>query len=95
MPKRLVFIEVDQEGKPVEKQSPAWTRSFEDGYNSALRWLTDHPSASASEALVEEIAKVQSELDDPHEATCTYDAPCELCKSRARTLLSRVEETTP
>jgi hypothetical protein len=86
MPKRLVFIEVDQEGKPVvtDETVDRYAEAVADGFfGKTERGIRSILSSlpSASEALVEEIA---DELDiAPSGSPTSYD--------RARALLARVE----
>ncbi len=81
MPKRLVFIEVDQEGKPVGMRDNALHPFFVQGYNAALNALP-----SASEALVEELwPRFLKYYGGPTEAVEVQ------CRKDARALLARVE----
>jgi hypothetical protein len=97
MPKRLVFIEVDQEGKPVLWPSVAAVMYCED---EGCEWCSHAKGnvaeaiaslPSASEALVEAIAKiVQQTADD-----CSIYIKPEEATQEARTLISRLEADQP
>jgi hypothetical protein len=108
MPKRLVFVEVDQEGKSVLWPEVADAMYCEDGgcewCTAAKRNVADALSSlpSASEALVEEIAKrlyndrrdMLGKLSGLSPWEVIADTPTgEGWRDEARDLIARVEGT--